>query len=900
MKNLFKSLMLVAVAAMTFTACQNDNGEMDMLVKKTVIEFTAGFDADTRSHFGDKVGDSYPSFWEGGEQVAFVAPAADYEGTYTAYAEAVKLDDEGKSATFTVVFDNPIQAGTVKAYLGAGWNTLEDYAYVDSYYAQTPRANSVDPMFHLASTSFEYDGASMDFAGKFKHGVAYGKMTVKGFEGKKISEVTIELIENEGEGMYPISKRYRLNTAELDTHTYWFAAEACEAQEFTVSVVVDGVSYSKNVTLTADKPLNFNVGRVSTFSVSNLAKDPVQLDTPIIDASFADGKVTATWDAIENAVAYTVEVNGEVVEEAYKATTYTFDAEYNTQYEIAVTAKAAEGSADYLDSYKGNTNLTTPMDISMETDYVVTLKSYTHSGLTYRFFGDTDKDWIQIPFNPSIDGDLPAGTYTGVYGSGSFSPTYALEYNWYDTSFNLAEKPADSLYWSSSASLVVVERENNSFKVTAIVSSYIGGYNKTVKYVYEESYSEPVTLDGKITKWTHTDTNWPTKYLVEGNGFSFYVGMYRNYEDYIEQRDGGYSLGNSSSLVRCFSIHNISIPSLGDNLNVTAGTLNVNEGGTAGAIHDIDITLTINGSEYEFTYYGYINGEAVEGGGGSEPEPEPTVETITLTSMSEGSYFSSIYVYEFTFKGENTEFTLGWNEYVANATSITAKTYDYFGTYSYLGNYAYSNNFGQKYATSKFNGVDTTISDGTVVVSNEGNIYTLVMNFTLANGTTVEATYTGEIGTTSTEPETPGEGGGETPDPNPDEGGGETPDPETSGTMKYIKNFDSEYSYLRYYEYTDGNDTIGVWFNSTLGNVTQLYNGTYSHVTNGVGGIVTNASTKVYVEKFHINGENIGGVQSSSTITVQESGKKIDFVINYNSKGTILTKNYSFVGTITQ
>lgn len=50
----------------------------------------------------------------------------------------------------------------------------------------------------------------------------------------------------------------------------------------------------------------------------------------------------------------------------------------------------------------------------------------------------------------------------------------------------------------------------------------------------------------------------------------------------------------------------------------------------------------------------------------------------------------------------------------------------------------------------------------------------------------------------------------------------------------------------------------------------------------------------------YINVESVGGVQSSSTITVQELGKKIDFVINYNSNGTILTKNYSFVGTITQ
>lgn len=869
MKNLFKSLMLVAVAAMTFTACQNDNGEMDMLVKKTVIEFTAGFDADTRSHFGDKVGDSYPSFWEGGEQVAFVAPAADYEGTYTAYAEAVKIDDEGKSATFTVVFNNPIKAGTVKAYLGAGWNTLEDYAYVDSYYAQTPRANSVDPMFHLASTSFEYDGASMDFAGKFKHGVAYGKMTVKGFEGKKISEVTIELIENEGEGMYPISKRYRLNTAELDTHTYWFAAEACKAQEFTVSVVVDGVSYSKNVTLTAEKPLNFNVGRVSTFSVSNLAKDPVQLDMPIINASFADGKVTATWEAIENAVAYTVEVDGEVVEEAYKTTTYTFDAEYNTQYQIAVTAKAAENSAEYLDSYKGNTYFTTPMDISMDTDYAVVLKSYTVNGSKYRFVGADANDWLEIPFNPSIAGELPAGSYTGVYGNWSFSTTAALEYNWYDTSFNLAARPADSLYWNGSAGLVVVERENNSFKVTAIVSAYIGGYNKTVKYVYEESYSEPVTLDGKITKWTYTNTVSPTKYLVEGNGFSFYVGMNRNNVDFIAQRDGGYSLGDSSWYMKHFSIHDISIPSLGDNLNVTAGRLDVREGGKAGAIHDIDITLTINGSEYEFTYYGYINGEAVEGGGGSEPEPElPSHLDIKLTSMSAGAQLSSYGIYEFKFVGENTEFTLGWSDKVAAEKSIENKTYSLYDlSYSYVGNS--TDCFAQKDVTSVFKGVDYKIASGTVAVSNNGDIYTFVMTFTLENDTTVNAKYVGKIGTLSSEPENPGEGGGVTPTPDPE------PEIKVWVFTASLSGSDTEKTITM----TGNDDTI----------VTARLTCTWGKV--GHGSYYLNEPGVNNADNVTVNGEAIATENTSGTITIDYNSDQV--IVDMTINGT------KYVGTST-
>lgn len=751
---MFKNLMLVAVAAMAFTACTKENNEVNAVAKKTVINFTANFDDDTRSHFGEYDGEKYPSFWEGGEQVAIVAPAADYEGTYTAYAEAVKLDDEGKSATFTVVFDNPIEAGTVYAYVGQGWNELTSYAYVANY--QTPRANSVDPRCHMTYTSFEYDGSNtMDVNGTFKHGAAYGKMTINGFDDKKITEVVVNIVGEEN------SYTYTLNTEELAEHTYWFASEACEAKEFTVSVVADGVAYSKTIALTEERPLNFKIGHVSKFSVSKLTKDPVQLETPIISASFADGKVTATWEAIENAAAYEIEINDEVVESAYTAASYTFDAEYNTQYNIAVTAKAKEDSTEYIDSYKGNTYFTTPMDINMEVDYTVTLTSYAIVDSTYKFEGKTANDWIKIPFHTGLNGELPAGTYTGVYGGEAFSANAALEYDWFNTSFNIAEKPSSNgyPYWNQSNGIIVVERgEGNTLSLTAIVSAYIDGYTKTVKYVYEEVYTEPVTFDGEITKWTYTNSLSPTKYLVEGNGFSFYVGMNRNNKDFIAKRDGDYSLGDSSWYMKHFSIHDISIPSLGDNLSVTDGKLKVNEGGTAGAIHDIDITLTINGAEYEFTYYGYINGEAVENGGGSEPEPEiPANLDITLTSMSKGVNLSSYFLYEFVFTGEDTEFTLGWSDTVASETSIENKTYNFYtNSYSYIGSDGTC--FAQKNVTSKFSGVSSKIDGGNIIVKNNGDIYTLEMNFMLETGTQVKATYTGKIGTTPAESETPGDG----------------------------------------------------------------------------------------------------------------------------------------------
>ena len=52
MKNLFKNLMLVAVAAMAFVACSEVSVEVDNLVKKTIINGTASINTDdTRSGF---------------------------------------------------------------------------------------------------------------------------------------------------------------------------------------------------------------------------------------------------------------------------------------------------------------------------------------------------------------------------------------------------------------------------------------------------------------------------------------------------------------------------------------------------------------------------------------------------------------------------------------------------------------------------------------------------------------------------------------------------------------------------------------------------------------------------------------------------------------------------------
>ena len=74
MKNLFKNLMLVAVAAMAFTACQNDSNEVNEVNRVTRYEFTANIadeNDDTRSGFVGKneAGNAYVSEWHEGDKV---------------------------------------------------------------------------------------------------------------------------------------------------------------------------------------------------------------------------------------------------------------------------------------------------------------------------------------------------------------------------------------------------------------------------------------------------------------------------------------------------------------------------------------------------------------------------------------------------------------------------------------------------------------------------------------------------------------------------------------------------------------------------------------------------------------------------------------------------------------
>ena len=198
MKNLFKNLMLVAVAAMAFVACSEVSVEVDNLVKKTIINGTASINTDdTRSGFvGSETDENgitvYKSDWDGGENIKVFNGSQEITTT---------IDAEGK---FTVELEGTPGFITVCSPAEAWVSTYTCNIPTE----QTPRTNSVDPAAHI----LQHQNAMVTNGtvnAKMEHQVGYGKMTVN-----TPAEFVIDYIEVELNGdwyNYAKTLKYTIN-----------------------------------------------------------------------------------------------------------------------------------------------------------------------------------------------------------------------------------------------------------------------------------------------------------------------------------------------------------------------------------------------------------------------------------------------------------------------------------------------------------------------------------------------------------------------------------------------------------------------------------------------------------------------------------------------------------------
>lgn len=290
MKTMTKYALLVAVAAMGFTACSKD--EIDEIKNEPTFTLSIEASADeTRSSFGDLADNAYLSNWSGTENVYF------YMGEDTQGVQATP-SAAGLSATFDVTFSGTAPAsGTIYALSPVGdYNSTPKKGgftsnklnsnYSDSYVVipavQTPLEGSCDESVHLLAATQEFTGTlESPLKMHFRHAAAYGRMTITNFAGTIKSVAITSPVAIVGDGCYYYYKTGELTHADVNTLTlnadnvvdnvFWFGCAPAEltSGEMTVTVTdSDDKRYVKKISLSADHGIKLIQGRIASFSVN--------------------------------------------------------------------------------------------------------------------------------------------------------------------------------------------------------------------------------------------------------------------------------------------------------------------------------------------------------------------------------------------------------------------------------------------------------------------------------------------------------------------------------------------------------------------------------------------------------------------------------------------------------
>ena len=429
MKRFFRMMMLIVAATMAFAACSQYEDE-NIAGPTVKVNVAMVLDA-TRSSFGTPNGTSYPTVWEGDEEMKYslnFGDASNVEPTFvddqSATAE-LTLTDDG-SGSYTIHALSPASAYLSVFASDKKWNVTVPAT-------QTPSATSCDPaaqiLYGVSNTSDVLDGS---YTLSFHHALAYGKMTLKNLalNGAKISSVAITT-DSDIAGrhyVYPLEKgKTTVNSGAksitIITNTdenIWFACAPVAFNSLKVTVTTDKGVFTKQIS--ASK--TFTAGKVAVFAIDMagvVAEKPAeyQLLTDVADLNIGDYVILANT---ENAAAMSSTQNGNnrskdavtiengcivapgdgveifVVEEGTKDNTYAFLATKTEGYIYAASS--------------GSNHLKTEQTLSDNSSFAITISNGTTSIIAQ---GSNTRNVMQ--YNPSSNGGLFA-----CYGSASQKP----------------------------------------------------------------------------------------------------------------------------------------------------------------------------------------------------------------------------------------------------------------------------------------------------------------------------------------------------------------------------------------------------------------------------------------------------------------------------------------------
>ena len=725
---MFKSLMLVAVAAMAFTACTETNEEVNAVSKGTTITFNASFADETRVSLTDGDQDGvYQAAFEAGDHIMFAA--YDLNGNMLTYTDEIILTEEqvaNKDLTLTANFKSEVGVGSeIKAYVNYYYDSwsggMVSYLF---YYYQNAMVDSVDNL--NASAELVWNGE--EYANIiFKHDNSFGKMTLKADGDVKFREVSINLCDGEGNYKYTTVVDY-----EQKVNNVFFFALSGEALNVS-TLNVEAYDVNGNLYQFAKEfdpgQFHFKKGRVSKFTID---KWYVSLDMPQVKATpSVDGsEVVFSWEPVANAAGYEVSVG-------YNEPTFTQEtsckvslAGYNPFETVYVYVKAKAGKDTmFMDSQMANASYTVPINKNAdgENGYTFVYTQVEERGTNkYKFYNDNEKEYMYVYFEDDITalepGSYVYSLYDGVNGSTGDS---AYRHPLYDNGSYLE-------FWFQGDFMMFVDvADDKTYTITTFCKRYIndgdhlykstwtGKFGGSVEPEPEPEPEDPETIELLYASAAPAPSNMigGTGYDVtfvdaNGNNYIFQVQTLGN--AYLEEME--YSMSYTWEQVGY--INNVTWPGVSAwpasmDVKIVNGQYDINLSATDATYYGgTGLTHTAH-------FKGNISGMTLPG---EEPQ-EPTTPSYEFVNavVSRVNTYTDFDVQFYTAAGDTLQFNFYNCQVDANANYIPV------GTYA-VGYIQGACIFTQGYSYFTLNGTHYDLQGGSVSVAEVDGQYSIVMD----------------------------------------------------------------------------------------------------------------------------------------------------------------------------
>lgn len=325
-----------------------------------------------------------------------------------------------------------------------------------------------------------------------------------GDQSAGVSEKTVTLEDQE----FAIGKNYNI-TATINHENFY--NEALKPIEF---IVVEVEKWDEGV-------VNGNIHDDESTNPEQPA-EPEVLAKPVVESTVAENVVTLTWEAVEGAKAYSVQVNDDVVE-TVEGTSYTFNGDYGVTYTFTIKALPANE-----ETHKVSEAAVVTVEIPAQSTPQIPAAGSALSVADFLALANTDNEYqltgvITREVNP-VYGNFDLTDATGtIYIYGLVTPEGEEKVQWAAAGLRVG----DTITIKGKYSLYNDEPQiSKAVYVSHVPAPFVEATATTVEAA-ETTASIPVSAN---VAWTVTcDATWVTSFTQNGeNNGAIEVAMEAN------------------------------------------------------------------------------------------------------------------------------------------------------------------------------------------------------------------------------------------------------------------------------------------------------------------------------------------------------------------------------------